>query len=256
MAKKGFTLDDAIFQKKIRDLAKRVGVDEKDFVREQGALLLRDIAKYVPPYQSFPTGRGTSIGSAKDKKQGELAIEYDLRKIFFMPDNRVFQWAQRTFPMGEIYKGRKVIGAGVINSISEMRKFHNANRKRSNGRTRSLRSFQQMWVTSANFNKYLKAEKLRVGIAKASVAKGMIRLNPAAKIPAWVRRNLGNASGNARMTKLGGGWNAIFSASAFGLQHVQQKTMSIIKRARLKAMEKRLLFIMKDNAKKAGLKVR
>ena len=256
MAKKGFTLDDAIFQKKIRDLAKRVGVDEKDFVREQGALLLRDIAKYVPPYKSFPTGRGTSIGSAKDKKQGELAIEYDLRKIFFMPDNRVLQWAQRTFPMGEIYKGRKVIGAGVINSISEMRKFHNANRKRSNGRTRSLRSFQQMWVTPANFNKYLRAEKLRVGIAKASVAKGMIRLNPAAKIPAWVRRNLGNASGNAKMTKLGGGWNAIFSASAFGLQHVQQKTMLIIKRARLKAMEKRLLFIMKDNAKKAGLKVR
>jgi hypothetical protein len=135
-----------------------------------------------------------------------------------------------------------------------MRRFHRSQQRRT-GRTRGLKGSEQMWVTPANFNKYLRAEKLRVGIAKASVAKGMIRLNPAAKIPAWVRRNLVNASGNARMTKLGGGWNAIFSASAFGLQHVQQKTMSIIKRARLKAMEKRLLFIMKDNAKKAGLKV-
>ena len=256
MAKKGFTLDDAIFQKKIRDLAKRVGVDEKDFVREQGALLLRDIAKYVPPYQSFPTGRGTSIGSAKDKKQGELAIEYDLRKIFFMPDKaQVYKWAKDTYPTGQIYRGREIIGAGVADTLEKMRRFHRSQQRRT-GRTRALKGSEQMWVTPANFNKYLRAEKLRVGIAKASVAKGMIRLNPAAKIPAWVRRNLGNASGNARMAKLGGSWSAIFSASAFGLQHVQQKTMSIIKRARLKAMEKRLLFIMKDNAKKSGLKVR
>lgn len=45
------------------------------------------------------------------------------------------------FLRGEIYKGRKVIGVGVINLIGEMKRFYNVNRKLSNGCCRSFRGF-------------------------------------------------------------------------------------------------------------------
>jgi hypothetical protein len=71
-----------------------------------------------------------------------------------------------------------------------------------------------------------------------------------------VKRQLNKVMGNARMAKIGGGWSAIFRASADALYHVKDNNLTFIKVARLKAMERRLKFLLKDSAKKAGLKVR
>lgn len=256
MSKKYVTFDDDVFQHKIRKLVKKWGVDEKEFVQEQGALFLNDIGRFVPPYKTFPIGRSRSMGKAQDKKAGQLAINADLKKIFFVPEAAVFTWAEKTFSGKKIYKGKKVIGAGVIKSTDQMRNFHNAHRKPSNGRTRSLKGFQQMWVSPAMFKKYYKLQIADVGIAKASIAKAILRLNPAAKIPSWVRKQMSKATGNSRMAKVNGSWSAIFNARAYGLQHVSGKTIRIVQAGRLKAMEKRLKFIFKDAAKKSGWKVR
>lgn len=256
MAKRTVEFDDSIFQHKIRTLAKKWGVDEKEFVREQGALFINNIARFVPPYKNFPTGNKQSMGSKADHVAGKLAIEYDLKKLFFVPDDSVYQWAQQKFMRGQIYKGRKIIGAGVLKSIDEMRLFHNKHRNPRTGRPRPLKGFEQMWVSKNMFDKYLARQISEVGIAKASLAKGVIRLNPKFKIPAWVRKQMGKAIGSARMVKIGQSWTAVFNAKAFGLHHVRSTTIRFIQKQRLKAMERRLKLIFKDAAKQSGWKVR
>ena len=256
MSKEYITFNDDVFQHKVRKLVKEFGVDEKEFVREQGAFFLNDLGRFVPPYKTFPFGKSRSMGTAKDKKAGQLAVEYDLNKIFFVPEGSVFTWAEKTFPIGKIYKGKKVIGAGVTKSMDEMRRFHNSQRNPRNGRTKALRGFQQIWVSPAMFKKYLKREIQDVGTAKASIAKAILQLNPAAKIPSWIRKQISKASGNARMTKLNGSFSAVFNTNAFGLQHVSAKSIRIVQAGRLKAMENRLKFVFKNAAKKSGWKVK
>ena len=95
-----------------------------------------------------------------------------------------------------------------------------------------------------------------VGIAKASIAKAILQLNPAAKIPSWIAKQISKATGNARMAKLDGSWSAVFNARAYGLHHVSQQSIRIVQAGRLKAMENRLKFIFKNAAKKSGFEVR
>lgn len=252
---RSFELDDAVFQSKVRKLAKKWKIDEKKFVAEQGALFLNDIGRFVPPYESFPSGNSNLMGTPKDHLAGKLAIQYDLEKIFTVPKNSyVFDWAVKTFKGWEIKKGSKVIGAGTLMSLAAMKKFHDDNRKPSNGRTRSLRDFQKMWVDKAMFKKYLKVQQMDVGIAKASVAMAVLKLDSTRRIPAWITKQIssGKAYGNAKMVDLKGGWSAIFTINAFGLQHVRGKTIHIIEKNRLIAMEKRLKYIFQKAAKDSG----
>jgi hypothetical protein len=255
MRKKEIQFNDAIFQHKIRTLSKKFNLDEKEFVKDQGGLFMRDLARYIPPYKSFPM-KGTTLGNKADLKAGKLAIKYDLTNLFFVPDARVFAWAKRTFS-GEIRKGKKVIGAGIIESIGEMKRFHNANRKPRTGRCKSLRGWQKMWVDESMFQTYTFMVQRDVGVAKASMAKGMIMLKPKVKgIPAWVRAQMSKATGRASMVKDARGWSAIFKATAFGLQHVSQGSIRIVQRGRLKAMETRLKHIFRQAAKESGWKVK
>ena len=130
-------MDDAVFQSKIRKLAKKFNIEEELFVAEQGAIFINDLGRFVPPYAEFPTGNSSKMGTPADNKAGKLAIQYDLEKIFTVPKNSyVFDWAVKTFKGWEIKKGTKVIGAGTLMSLAAMKKFHNDNRKPSNGRTR------------------------------------------------------------------------------------------------------------------------
>jgi len=248
-----FILDDAVFQSKMQKLIKKWKVDEKKFVAEQAGLFLYDVARYVPPYAEFPDSEGKSMGRPADKMTGKKAILKDLAKIFTRPSSvKIFNWADKNFKGREIRKGKEVIGAGTINSLAEMKKFHNAMRKPSNGRTRTLRPFQKMWVKKAMFNKYVKSEQKDVGIAKATIAWGVLKFNPKAKIPAWIFKQILKANASAKMVKLKAGWSANFTGKAFGLQHVKGKSIHIIQRRRLGSMEKRLQWIFKKATKDSG----
>ena len=257
MSKKPIEFDDSLFQHKIRKLAKKWNVDEKEFIREQGALFIRDLTRFVPPYKVFPTGKSTSIGSAKDKKAGELAIEYDLKKIFYVIESKKFFTAlQKRFGRNPVYYGKNQIGAGTLDDIAAMRAFHNKNRNTRNGRTIKLKQIQKMVVSKTMFKKYYAKEKADVGIAKASMAEAALKLNPKTKVPVWVRKQMNKSTGTARVAKIGKSWTAVFKAIAYGLQHVSGSTIRIVQKGRLKAMETRLKHVFKQTAKQSGWKVR
>ena len=257
MSKKYIQLDDSIFQHKVRKLAKKWKIDEKEFVKQQGVLLQKTLGAYVPPYKTFPSGGQPSFGTKADEIAGNTAIKHDLNKLFFVPNTAAFEWAKKTFGSREIRKGKKVIGAGAIDSIGEMKRFHNANRKPSNGRTRSLKGFQQMWVSQDMFDTYVFMVQRDVGIAKASIAKGIIKLNPTIRgiNKAWLKQ-IPKATGTGRMIKLKGSWNAIFQAKAYGLQHLSQGIVNFVIRGRMSKMETALKNKFKDTAKQSGFKVR
>lgn len=257
MSKKYVQIDDSVFQHKIRKLAKKWQIDEKQFVKEQGVLFQKTLGAYVPPYVTFPSGRRPSFGKKADEIAGKLAIEYDLKKLFFVANTSTVEWAKKTFGTKEIRKGKKVIGAGVIDSIGKMRRFHNNNRKPSNGRTRSLKGFQKMWVSEEMFKTYKFMVQRDVGIAKASIAKGILRLDSTTRgiNKAWLKQ-IPKATGTGRMAKLRGSWNAIFQAKAYGLQHLSQGIIKFVMRGRMNKMETALKHKFKKTAKQSGFSVR
>jgi hypothetical protein len=281
MAKKGFTLDDAIFQKKIRDLAKRVGVDEKDFVREQGALLLRDIAKIVPPYKVYSL-KGANVAPNKmaDYEAGVTSIRKDLATNFRVRDQsyieHIFDVTGKTANIRQVLRNKKgkqyVVDIDYLNlgNFGEALRFHRSRQSKVTGRAFQRRKGGKdtkigrwkdrnvMWVNQDIYNQLHDYLIKDLGKGKASVSKAMLKLNPkqGRNVPKWVKRQLNKVMGNARMAKIGGGWSAIFRASADALYHVKDNNLTFIKVARLKAMERRLKFLLRDNAKKAGLKVR
>jgi len=254
--KTSITFDDAIWKQKIKKLAARAKVDEKKFVKENGGLMVRDIAKFTPPYANFPTGKGRKVGTKKDQIAGELAVEYDLKKIFFVPDDEsIIDWAESSFS-GAIYEGNKVIGAGVARTLGDVKRHHMANQNNRTGRTRKIAKSQKMWVRRKLFFEYLLREKSSVGRAKAAVLSAAVKIDRkrAGDAPKWVARHLRGGRSSGRMGKIKNGWNALFSASAPGLQHVHRaEILARVRNSRAKAMEKQLASIMAHNAKKSRL---
>ena len=252
---KGFTLDDAIFQQKIRKMAKSLKVDEKEFVRQQGGLLLRDMAIVTPPYKQL-SYKGANVGKPIDEAQGRKAIRHDMAALFIVPDDpAAFIRARDRFP-GQVYgKGGKVIAAGVARSIEDMRRHHRRNSSRQTGRAYRLKYFQKMWVSLSMMSDYQQMLYAESGKAKAAVMTAAIKIDPNRRrgIPTWVKRHLGGG-GRGRMTMLRKSWYAVFSARAFGIQHVARDSiLNVLKRKRLSAMNLQLKRILKHNAKKAGL---
>ena len=258
MARKNtIKIDDAVFQSKMRKLAKRYKVDEYDFIKEQGALYARDMAKAAPPFADGVINfKKQSIGSSKDKKQGEFAMWNDLQKIFVVQeDPQVIQWAVATFGRGPIYKGKKKTGKGVALTMSEIKRWHHRNMMPSSGRARALKYDQRLWVSEKILLQYFKKEKTKVGTAKAALAEAMVRINPKQRVPAWIKRNMSRADGKGRVLRSSKGPRAIIRASAYGLRSISSK-IGFLQRFRVKAMEKRMINLVRANAKKSGLKVK
>lgn len=248
-------IEDGQFQKKIRKLARRNGIDEGKFIKEQGALYARDIAKAVPPYASGVlklTSR--TIGTAKDKAQGEWALFNDLRQIFSIQQPAVIKWAKKTFGAGPIFKGKEQTGSGLALTIAEVEAWHRKQTS-SRGRTRAMKHANRLWVSEPLLRKYYNKEKSKVGRAKASLAKAMVALDPNQKVPKWISRNFGIALGSGQFMKLSKGPRASINAIGHGLHHAFSK-LNFIRSFRLVAMKKRLLFIIRANAKQSGFKVR
>ena len=112
-----------------------------------------------------------------------------------------------------------------------------------------------MWCSKEMFDVYKFIVQRDVGVAKASIAKGVLMLDPATRgIPAWVKKQIGKATGSGRMVKVKNSWNAVFTANAYGLQHVSSGSLRRIEQGRMKAMESRLKFLGKKNAKESGFK--
>lgn len=261
MANKGVVrVSDGVFQSKIRKLARIAKVEEFGFVQEQGGLYARDLAKATPPFAKGKGGKGQinlkrqALGSKKDQEQGQFALLGDLEQIFSVQEPEVIEWAAKQFKSGPTYRGRRRTSRGVAYDLGAVERFHRANQN-ARGRTRSLKHAQRMWVSRVLIRKYYESKVKNVGKAKAALAKASIQFGSKAPVPAWVSKHVSSATGSGRMVQTAKGPSAQIRASAAGLQHIDGK-IPFIQNFRLVAMEKRLLFITKANAKKAGFKVR
>lgn len=250
---KGIVIDDSTFQKRARALARKLNVDEYDFVKDQTGLLARDVAKFTPPFASFPSKRGNSVGTSKDAKAGKMAVLQDISQIVTPQDMGVIKWAQNTFKGRAIYKGKRMIALGVITSETELAAWHRRNR-RANGRTRPLKHNQRYWVSSRIFKRYVKSQQQKVGIAKATFAKAGAQLGAKGKILAFISQHLGKASGSGRMARTAKGPYGLIHGRSPGLYNTN-RFLPMLERDRLIKALKRLQFIGRQAAKKSGFKV-
>jgi hypothetical protein len=247
-------VDDSTFQKRARKLAKKLGVDEYKFVKEQTGILAREVAKMTPPYATFPKLTGTSVGTAKDIKAGEWAVYNDIKKICFIVPNEVAERARRTTQGGPIYRKGQIVSPGVISSISLLSAWHKKN-EGSNGRTKDLDVPLLPWVPESLFIEYVKTMKRNVGIAKAAFWKAGDNLGAKGTAVAGIKRHAARASGNGKMKKTNKGPYGLIYGKADGLFHVF-KHLPRLERNRLIKAVKRLEFTGRKAAKKSGFKVR
>lgn len=250
---KSFIVDDSVFQQRARRLAKLLKVDERQFVREQGGLLARAVAIYTPPYATFPDSKKKTIGTKKDFDEGRNAAKRDVDLITTEVEN--VTWAKKQFGSGKIYRGRKQVGAGVIDNLAQLKRWHNKNR-RANGKTRKVDHSDRFWVKKTLLDDYKKQLIAYVGISKAGPAKAALQLGAKGSIPKPVKIQLGRVKASGRMAQTSKGPYAIIRASASrspGLAHVQH-LMPMIMRDRLIKAVKRLRYLKRQTVKRAGFK--
>ena len=250
---KSLIVDDSVFQQRARRLAKLLKVDERQFVREQGGLLARAVAIYTPPYATFPDSRKKTIGTKKDFDEGRNAAKRDVDQITTEVEG--VTWAKKQFGSGKIYRGRKQVGAGVIDNLAQLKRWHNKNR-RANGKTRRVDHSERFWVEKTLLDNYKKQLIKNVGISKAGPAKAALQLGAKGSIPKPVKIHLGRVKASGRMAQTSKGPYAMIRASASrspGLAHVQH-LMPMIMRDRLIKAVKRLRYIKRQSVKRAGFK--
>ena len=248
------SVDFSEFQRKAKALARVYGIDEKSFIKEQSGLLAREAARFTPPYISLPKFNGTSVGTAKDIKLGKTAVFYDLLKICSPRKAATIKWAQKSFKGGGIYSGRERVARGIIETESELNTWHSS-QKKQNGRTRKLAKSDRPWVSQVIFNRYLKKEQAEVGTAKAAFVRASMGFDAKGAVPLAVKKNLLSTSGKGTLIKTSKGWDGNIQGRADGLFHTV-KFMPQLMTNRLKKAIKRLEYIGKNGAKKAGFKTR
>ena len=248
-------VDDSVFQQKAKKLARKLGVDEYEFVKEQTGLLAREVAKMTPPYASFPSlVKGTSVGTAKDIKAGEWAVYNDIKQICFIVPDDVAERTRRATKGGPVYRRGKIVAPGVISSMSLLSAWHRKN-KGLNGRTKDLDVPLLPWVGETLFVNYAKTQQKEVGIAKAAFYKASLALGAKGAAVAGIKRHLAKTTGSGRMTKARKGPAGNISGSADGLWHTNRHLPALQRNRLIKAV-KRLEYIGKKAAKESGFKTR
>ena len=257
----GVTLDDSVFRRKIKLLAKHLNVDEKQLVTEQGALHAIDMAKATPPFAVFPGGK--SVGTKADLKVGRMGIAVDITNVCRSKDAGFIDFCAKTFGTGFVSKTMfkkgggtyKIEYAAIGQSMAAVEKWHEERRQPSSGRTSYRQSINTMWVDEDLLSRYIAKRQENVGIAKAAFMGAAKRVNPASKTrsPAWVKRHILRFGGTGRVVVNRKGPTATYTASAAGLKLPISRRAQITTK-RLKAMVKRMRFLLKKSKKQAGFK--
>lgn len=276
---KGVVIDDTVFQRKARRLARLLKVDERQFVQNQGGLLARDVAKYTPPYVKFPSKGQSTIGSKKDFNKGRGSIIKDMLLNFRITDqsyiDHIYDITGTTKNIRRTLRNKKgkqyLVDVDRLNfgSVSEAVNWHNSRRRKSDGRAMHRgkaggndpnigrwKERDVMWVSQEVFNKAKKQLIKNVGMSKAGPAKAALQLGAKGSIPLPVKKQLGRVAASGRMAQTNKGPYAIIRASASrspGLAHVQH-LMPMIMRDRLIKAVKRLKHIKRQAVKRSGFK--
>ncbi len=257
---KNFKIDSTLWRAKSKKMVRQLKLDEPKFVREQAGLLAQLMAKVAPPFKSFPklSGRPTyATGGAQG--QGIKAV----RAGFFSSVKKIgatTAWKDK--------KIRKAIRAGDTNYIeSRLRHMKKSNkynlevdhysdskrnRKRDSRGRVSKNTKPFVGLPNKDVNAGLKRALANVGIAKSTLALAALRLGRN-KAPRWISRHFSKVKATVKTTRNPA--RASFKVSAAGL-YVVVNNFKRIERFRMRAMVKRLESLVKEDAKKAGFKVK
>ena len=259
--KTGITLDDSVYRRKIKEMARQLNIVERDLVQEQGALHAIDMAKRTPPFVRFPGGK--SIGTKADYIQGVEAIGQDLLNICRPKDAGLIDFCVKTFGYGFTDKeirtrgGRKIrySYARIGRGMQEIHQWHESHRQPSSGRTFYRESINTMWVDEDMLDDYIAWRILAIGTAKASFFGAAKKLDPGNKTraPVWVKKHVAKSGGTGRIVVDSKGPTATYSASAAGIQ-VPLRSIRRVTSNRLKSMVKRMKYLARQSAKKSGFK--
>jgi len=252
---KGVKVDDSVFRRQARKLARKLKVDEFDFVKEQTQLLAREVAKMTPPYNKFPsTFKGLSMGSKADIERGETAIFFDVVGILKPRSEGSCAWAQRAFGGGPISEGGEVISPGVFWNKSDLYAWHKQH-EQPNGRAKELPKNGRPWVPEGLWHEYVLERQRDAGMAKAAFAKAAKALGYKGAITPKIKRHMLTVKGTGNMDKKGKGPSGEIYGAADGLWHVNRHLPALQKNRLIKAV-KRLKKVAKEAAKGSGFKVR
>ena len=253
MAKKDIDIDDSVFQQKARLLARKLGKDEKEFIKQQTGILAREVARMTPPFASFPKlSNSASVGSAKDIKAGKGAIVIDLLRICSTRKGPTVKWAKKTFGNSPVIFESQAAGGALINE-AELKAWHKINQG-PNNRTKRLPTTSKYWVTSVVLNRYIKKQQLKVGTAKAAFYKAAMALGAKVTAPAGVINNISNPVGTGTVKKGSSGSKGTIKGRAGGLFHTN-KFLPMLRKNRLIKAVKRGEFLMRKAAKDSNFKV-
>ena len=248
MAKGGsfdIEVDDSIFKKDVAKFLTAIGKEEKTFIREQSGMVARDLAKYTPPYDGFPSSDSMSIGKPADIKLGKAAIAGNLASICMRVKRKpVINKAIKNFGRNApVYKGKQRIAFGVIDNVEDLAKWHYKNRN-GQGRVRRVPYIDRPMVWTSIFNRYVKRRQKDVGIAKAGFYKASLKFGAKGTAPPNVKKNLGKSAGLGILKQTKDGWVGHISGTSKGgantLRHLPmiERDRGIKALARLKKLAK------------------
>ena len=250
---KDIDIDDSVFQKRAKELARKLGKDEKEFIKQQTGILAREVARMTPPFASFPKlSNSASVGSAKDIKAGKGAIVVDLLRICSTRKGPTVKWAKKTFGNGPVIFESQAAGGVLINE-AELKAWHKIN-QRPNNRTKRLPTTSKYWVTSVVLNRYIKKEQLKVGRAKAAFYQLATKLGAKATAPANVKNNVSRVPGLGIVRTTQGKTEGTIWSREGGLFHTN-KFLPMLRKNRLIKAVKRGEFLMRKAAKDSDFKV-
>ncbi len=258
---KNFSVDDTLYRAQAKKLVKQLKIDETKFVREQAGLLAQLLCKVTPPFKSYPkmSGKPTYGGSVG---VGRAAV----RRDFFRAVQRVGKSASwkdkgiskaiRTGDVRYLEERFKYIKGSNKQNLS-VRKYDDRlhNSKRNNRGRVGRNTKATVGVRDVDVNKGLKRAMNNVGIAKASLALAALRLGRPSP-PMWISRHFKTVNTPVKMPTKSKPV-AAFKATAKGLDSPDFRNRTKqVERFRMVAMVKRLEFLVKADAKKAGFKTK
>ena len=276
---KDFTVDDTLFRAKAKQLVKKLKIDEHEFVKDQSAQLARTICKATPPFKGgvFPrlTKPGYQEGSVKDAvAAGERAIKHDLGVIFRQRSEgylkHVHDVTGKKRNIRQVLRNKAgktyLIDVDIINynSFTDAIKWH-WQKRLSNGRVKNYRkgnkdsqigrwqSRDVMWITPEIWQKVFKQLSANVGLSKAAFGKAAMKLGIKQKPPKYIKRHFSKVDTSVIIQRNPS--VVTIHGSAPGLEIAERK-LNKIKEIRSKAMVKRLEYLLRANAKKAGFKTK
>ena len=243
-------VDDSVFKKDTAQFLKKIGKEEKTFIREQSGMVARDLAKYTPPYSGFPSSKSSSIGKPADIKLGKDAIAGNLASICMRIKRKpVINKAIKNFGRNApVYKGKQRIAFGVIDNEDDLARWHYKNRN-GQGRVRRVPDIDRPMVWLSIFNRYVKRRQKDVGIAKAGFYKASLKFGAKGGAPPNVKKNLGKSAGLGILKQTKDGWVGHISGTSKGGANTLRHLPMINRDRGIKALA-RLKTIAKNRVKK------